>query len=323
MTTSSTELILIDQIRNDSRRMVRELGFMQPTLASTDFSASAVHTILELGMNGSLTAVALSDILKLKKSSVSRLVAKLIEQQIISESVDASDARIKPLALTEAGHTLFKQIEQYGRSQVMYAFDYLTPEQRRAVQQGLSFYAKALEAHRTGKPPQSCEIQIVRGYRPGVVARVTEMHINYYHRHSGFGQFFESKVAGGLAEFCGRLDKSQNAIWLALDGERIVGSLAIDGEDLGDNVAHLRWFIIDDGLRGAGVGRRLMAEAMAFCDRCGFVATHLWTFSGLNAARKLYEDAGFQLFEEFAGEQWGKEVVEQRFVRPLPAGNGR
>lgn len=30
--------------------------------------------------------------------------------------------------------------------------------------------------------------------------------------------------------------------------ERLVGSVAIDGEDLGNNEAHLRWFILDVGV---------------------------------------------------------------------------
>nr|WP_256818260.1 GNAT family N-acetyltransferase [Klebsiella pneumoniae] len=68
--------------------------------------------------------------------------------------------------------------------------------------------------------------------------------------------------------------------------EKIVGSLAIDGEDLGQQEAHLRWFILDDSCRGSGIGRRLLSEAMAFCDSRQFSSVQLWTFKGLDAARK-------------------------------------
>lgn len=141
------------------------------------------------------------------------------------------------------------------------------------------------------------------------------MHARYYARAAGFGRAFEATVAAGLAEFCGRLDHAQNALWLALEGERIIGTVAIDGEDLGGGVAHLRWFIVDDGARGHGLGRRLLAEALAFCDRQGMRETQLWTFEGLDAARRLYEAHGFMLAEERLGRQWGEEVREQRFVR--------
>jgi len=88
---------------------------------------------------------------------------------------------------------------------------------------------------------------------------------------------------------------------------------------LGGGAAHLRWFIVDDGLRGYGIGRALIGRAMAFVDEAGFGETRLWTFKGLDAARALYEQAGFQLAEEASGAQWGTEVVEQVFVRPAVA----
>ncbi|WP_262773334.1 hypothetical protein [Acinetobacter bereziniae] len=38
----------INHIRKSSRIMVRELGFINPTLASTTYSPSAIHTLLEI-----------------------------------------------------------------------------------------------------------------------------------------------------------------------------------------------------------------------------------------------------------------------------------
>jgi hypothetical protein len=61
-------------------------------------------------------------------------------------------------------------------------------------------------------------------------------------------------------------------------------------------------------------------QALAFCDEQRFAAIRLWTFKGLDVARKLYEDAGFVLETEQEGQQWGRLVVEQCFVR---AGQGR
>ncbi|SPX55800.1 GNAT family transcriptional regulator [Klebsiella pneumoniae] len=77
----------------------------------------------------------------------------------------------------------------------------------------------------------------------------------------------------------------------------------------------MRWFILDDSCRGTGIGRRLLSEAMAFCDSRQFSAVQLWTFKGLDAARKLYESFGFTLIREWQGEQWGKVMTEQQFTR--------
>lgn len=156
------------------------------------------------------------------------------------------------------------------------------------------------------------------GYRPGVIGRCVEMHATYYAREFGFGRAFEAKVAAELAEFSDRLNRPLNQLWTALRDGRIVGTVAIDGEDLGGGGAHLRWFIVADDTRGTGIGKRLLSAATGFCERLGFRETQLWTFRGLDAARRLYEADGFILEEERSGRQWGKEMLEQRFVRRKP-----
>ena len=161
-------------------------------------------------------------------------------------------------------------------------------------------------------------VQIVSGYQPGLIARITDMHARYYSRTSGFGQRFESVVAGGLASFCDRPSSPFNGIWAAVHHDAIIGSIALDGEDLGDNIAHLRWFIVDDGARGNGIGRRLLATALNVADTQGFSETHLWTFRGLEAARHLYESNGFTCVAEYPGDQWESTVLEQQFVRRHP-----
>lgn len=309
---------LVEEIRSASRTMVRELGFMRATLAATDYSPSAVHTLLEIEARVALTAAQLVQLLDLDKSSVSRMVARLIKAGELLESA-GTDGRIKRLQLTKQGRRTVAAIHAYSQTQVKTALDYLNPSQQQAVAQGLSAYAHALTARRTGEgqTPRT-SVEISAGYRPGVVGRVTEMHAAFYARNSGFGQFFESMVASGVAEFVGRLDQPCNNLWVATVNDRIVGSIAIDGQDLGNNQAHLRWFILDDGCRGGGVGRQLLREAVEFCDRFGFEAIELSTFKGLDAARRLYESAGFVLTQEEQGSQWGHVVTEQQFTRRRP-----
>ena len=183
-----------------------------------------------------------------------------------------------------------------------------------AAGRGAGRLSEAALATKPAAQDPAPKVEIVAGYRPGLVARITEMHANYYAREAGFGQRFETVVAGGLAAFCDRLDAPVNAIWTAVQDGRIVGSIAIDGEDYGPSISHLRWFIVDDSLRGTGVGRHLLTQAMAFVD-AQFHETCLWTFKGLDAARHLYESFGFRLASEAGGEQWGSRVVEQKFIR--------
>jgi DNA-binding MarR family transcriptional regulator/GNAT superfamily N-acetyltransferase len=307
---------LVDDIRAASRTIVRELGFMDATLAGTAYSASAVHALLEIERQDALTAAQLVQALGLEKSSISRMVGRLVGAGELAEAAGADDGRVKLLRLTPQGRDTVANIHAFARNQVSAALDHLNPTQQQSVVQGLAAYAGALKA---GQPDPSATanlpIEIVAGYRPGLIGRVAEMHAAYYSRHAGFGWFFESAVASGIAEFCGRLDQPCNRIWAAVQNERIVGSIAIDGQGLGHGEAHLRWFILDDGCRGAGVGRRLIGEAVNFCDRTGFAATRLWTLKGLDAARRLYEAHGFVLTHEGPGTQWGTEAIEQQYAR--------
>jgi len=311
---------LVEPIRDSSRRLVRELGFMRDTLAGTGLPPSAVHALIEIGRHGTMPSAALCETLQLDKSSVSRMVRKLVQAGEVTMSTTARDRRSRPLTLTRKGRATLAAIHRLARHQVEAALRRLPPEGRQAVSAGIDAYASALAACRTGQPSHPTNaVTIERGWRPGLIGRAVEMHALYYARTAKFGSFFEAKVASDLAEFAGRLDNPCNGLWAVLHAGAVVGTIAIDGEDLGQGSAHLRWFIVEDGLRGIGIGRRLLDVALAFCDERGFRDTQLWTFSGLDAARRLYEAIGFALAEEYPGRQWGGDVVEQRFVRPIPS----
>ncbi len=158
------------------------------------------------------------------------------------------------------------------------------------------------------------DIEIARGYIPGSIGRVAELHGTYYHDHWGFGLFFEARVANELSEFLGRYDEKRDGFWTALVEGRVEGSITIDGIHAASEGAHLRWFIISDTLRGRGIGNRLINVAIDFCRNKGHKRVYLWTFEGLNAARHLYEKSGFKLVEQHRGTQWGAEVIEQQFA---------
>ncbi|MAS37123.1 MAG: GNAT family N-acetyltransferase [Anaerolineaceae bacterium] len=153
----------------------------------------------------------------------------------------------------------------------------------------------------------------IGGYTPGVIGRVTELHGVYYHQHWGFGLYFEAKVATELAAFLSRMDPAHDGAWIARADGQVVGSVFIDGRDAHRDGARLRWFITDPTYQGRGLGRRLMTEAVRFCQQAEFPKVYLTTFAGLDAARHLYEQFGFQLIHEAADNHWGTTVVEQQF----------
>ncbi len=161
------------------------------------------------------------------------------------------------------------------------------------------------------------DIEIARGYLPGSIGRVAELHGTYYHEHWSFGLFFEIKVATDIAAFLERYDGERDGFWTAVRENRVEGAIAIDGVHGEEEGAHLRWFIVSPAWCGRGIGSRLVRTAIDFCRKRAYPRIYLWTFEGLGAARHIYEKAGFTLVEQRRGTQWGTEVNEQRYELSL------
>jgi len=306
------------ELRAFSRKLVRELGFMRATLADSDLAPSAVHAILEIGVAPGISAKDLGNILRLDKSNTSRQVSRLEAAGFVERRISSDDARATELYLTADGKKLRKKIDQFATDQVSNALRRMVPADQQTLLRSLALYADALAqdnvAHAVTAKPEATPI--IEGYQPGCIGDIASLHARFYSEHWGFGAFFEKKVATELAEFAGALPAQGKAMWLCVENGRSLASLVIDG-DTATGIAHLRWFIVDDSLRGTGIGRRLMECAMRFVDEQQFSETYLWTFKGLDSARHLYDSFGFKLTNESEGAQWGTKVCEQRFSRGL------
>ncbi|MFH0823773.1 MAG: GNAT family N-acetyltransferase [Pseudomonadota bacterium] len=167
-----------------------------------------------------------------------------------------------------------------------------------------------------GSPPMR-DIRDVRigSYYPGVIGRIVQAHAIYYHRHWGFDISFETQVGCELSDFMRRLVPGRDGFWTAGIHGEFLGAVAIDGGIEDPDGVRLRWFIVEEEYQGLGAGTLLLREAMDFCTKTGRPDVFLWTFEGLDLARKLYERVGFVLSEEHKVEQWGSVITEQKFVR--------
>ena len=164
---------------------------------------------------------------------------------------------------------------------------------------------------------------ILKGYFPGVVGQITEAHAVYYHTRWGFDVSFEAQVARELSDFVADFDPSRDGLWVARREGRFAGAIAIDGRHAATAGARLRWFIVTPEFQGTGIGSQLIRLAVDFCRDRGYQTVYLWTFEGLDPARRLYETFEFSLCEEHAVAQWGQLIREQRFEMNLRQGKER
>src|SRR2546423_4433400 len=125
------------------------------------------------------------------------------------------------------------------------------------------------------------QITIRHDVRPGDLGAVTAMQGIEYGEQYGMDITFEADVARGMGTF-GRAiaeDPEAGRMWIAEDGDEMVGSIAVTRES--ESLARLRWFLVRRVARGTGVGRRLLDEAMGYIRERGFERVEPEAFSEL------------------------------------------
>ncbi len=145
---------------------------------------------------------------------------------------------------------------------------------------------------------------------PGDIGYITWLHGMDYSREYGWDHTFEAYVAVPLSEFILNMG-DQERIWIVEKEDVVTGSLAIV-KGPGDS-AQLRWFLLHPDIRGIGIGKILMEEALEFCRLSGYRTVFLWTEARLAAAASLYTTYGFKLTEEKTHPLWGTIATEQRY----------
>ena len=234
------------ELRDFSRKLVRELGFMRNTLADSDLAPSAVHAVIEIGLAPGLQARDLADTLRLDKSNTSRQLAKLESLGLVMRETASDDGRSSRLFLTAAGKKLRQKIDRFATDQVSNALRRLVPADQQTLVRSLALYADALAQDNVSKTPlaaASIDEKIVEGYQPGCIGDLASLHARFYSQAAGFGVFFEKKVATELAEFAMALPSPGKALWLYVENGRSLASIAIEAEtdSVGHRLAHLRW----------------------------------------------------------------------------------
>lgn len=154
----------------------------------------------------------------------------------------------------------------------------------------------------------------ITGPRPGDLGWLIALHGRWYAEHARFDIGFEATVARIAAEVARRLDPPLVSMLIARDESGPLATLSADGADLdAAGRGHIRIVIAEDRARGRGLGKRLLSVGLDNLREAGLPGAYLDTFAGLDAARGIYEGAGFRLASEKAGDSWGATRREQRF----------
>jgi GNAT superfamily N-acetyltransferase len=150
--------------------------------------------------------------------------------------------------------------------------------------------------------------------QPGDIGYLLYLHGHLYAQEFGWDCTFEAGMAGSLATFATNLSE-RDRLWLVDYQGRLAGSSAVDEKS--ESEAELRWVLLHPDLRGKGIGRLLVEEAIEFCRAKSYETVRLWTAEVLKAAKWIYESAGFELVEEREEVRWSQAVTMQRYELKL------
>ena len=219
------------------------------------------------------------------------------------------------LRLTARGREVFDDLDARSTAQVADLLDGTGEPERQALVGALGTVRTVLGG--TAAKPLPGAV-VLRPLRAGDLGWVVQRHGQRYAEEYGFDMSFEGLVAqivGDYATSPPAVAARQNA-WIAELAGEPVGTIFCTRKD--DQVAQLRLLLVEPSARGAGAGTALVDECLRFAANAGYREIMLWTNDILVAARRIYERAGFRLEYEGAKPNFGAQLTEQVWRRPLP-----
>jgi putative acetyltransferase len=300
----------VTRLRGSSRRVVRQLGMLGGRWSPTGHSHSQCHALLELHRSGSLTPGELAQRLELDRSTVSRLAEGLVRRGWVRAAPHLHDGRSKALRLTAAGEREVARIDAVADEQVGAALGRLAPEEREVVVEGMALYARALSRWRAERDYEVVPIE-PRDAAP--MARIVRQVMTEFGA-VGCGFSIEDEEVDDL--FAAYRGDGRAFFVARRDGEVLGGAGIAPLEGGPGDTCELRKMYLVAGVRGSGLGRRLLERCLDEARSLGYARCYLETLDGMDDARRLYERAGFEALDGPLGET-GHHGCNAWFARSL------
>lgn len=303
------EEVQISSVRAFNRFYTRQLGVLGQRLLESPFSLSEARVLYELAHRDGPAAREIGTELDLDPGYLSRIVQKFGDDGLITRKPLPADRRQYQLSLTAKGRQAFAKLDRSSHEDVAKTLRPLSEADRRRLTAAMSTIEGLFGAARA---PTAATL---REPRPGDMGFVVQSHGARYASEYGFDSSFEALVAEIAAKFLNSFDASRERCWIAeIDGAP-VGSVFLVRHD--DEIAKLRLLLVEPAGRGHGLGRRLVGECIAFARACGYRKITLWTQSILTAARKIYQDAGFELVASEPHRSFGQSLIGETWEMKL------
>ncbi len=304
----------IAALRRFTRFFSQRLGALEAGPAGSPYSATEVRVLAELAQYDHRTVTALSRSLGLDAGYLSRVIRRLETTGVVSKSSDASDSRQQPLSLTQAGTAEVTTLAAITTARYAALVRMLPPHTHAPLLDAMEHIESAFGVD---VPARDAAPWLLRAHRPGDISYVAQRSIASAMEEFELTGTFEAVTLGNAAHFLERFSPTQDCTWMAERDGAVVGSVFVRRVD--GRTAELTMLHVESRARGVGIGRRLIAEAIAFATRAGYDAMQLELLDVMKTARVLLHGAGFRHVSEASDSRFGRVVQRQVWRLDLKA----
>ncbi len=295
MSGKNQERTTIQEIRKNSRQLVRELDVLRGVYLDTGYTFSQCHVMFELAAHGSLGLIELSEILLIDKSNTSRTVKQLVTKGLVKSKTSTSDSRQKVLSITAKGQKVLLATVCLADEQVRHALENLPPSQWPTVIQGLRLYGNAL---RKSRLQLEFSVRPIRkSDDPSMANVIREVMTEFGAVGDGYS-INDAEVCKMYASY-----RDKRMCYFVIEHEGLVVGGGGIGPLVGgiEDVCELRKMFFLPTARGIGLGQRLLLQLLEEARKRGFTQCYLETLGRMKSACALYEKNGFQLLDQPMG----------------------
>jgi DNA-binding MarR family transcriptional regulator/GNAT superfamily N-acetyltransferase len=296
----------IAAVRRFNRFYTQRIGVLQEGWLKSPFSLAEARVLYELTQRDKPTASELAKDLGMDPGYLSRILRGFEAGELIVKATSDRDGRQSLLSITERGRQRFAPLETRTNDDVAAMLGSLpAPAQARLLES-----MRTIETVLDGDPGRTAPY-ILRPPRAGDMGWIVSRHGALYGKDYGWDERLEALTAEIVAAFVRNYDAKRERCWIAeRDGENVGSVLLVKDSE---QVARLRLLLVEPQARGLGIGARLVQECVQFARTAGYGKITLWTHSVLTAARRIYEQAGFELVETWKHNDFGKELLGENW----------
>lgn len=299
----------VPAVRAFNRFYTGMIGVLREGLLHTPYTLTEARVLFELAQGDSAEVASLRRVLDLDAGYLSRILARFEADGLVRRSRSTADARRQVIELTEAGRAVQAEMDQRSNAQIAELIGGLGEADQRRLLGAMATIQELL-----GERARH-DLVVLRAPTPGDLGWVVQRHGAVYAQEFGWDETFEGLVARIVADYAAHHDPRRDAAWIAeVDGAPVGCVLCVRHDD---RTAQLRVLLVEQSVRGMGVGSRLVKECLRFARRAGYERIMLWTYNAMADARRIYERTGFTLDEEKKVTAYGHDLVEEIWSRPL------